>query len=56
MKLTKKAQKLRADAEARLEKARAAIRDYHARKEAYPKKVITEHVEALMRLSDASRG
>ena len=55
MKVTKKAQKLRADAEARLAKARAAIADYHARKEAYPPKLITQHVQALMDLTDASR-
>lgn len=55
MKVTKKAQKLRADAEARLAKARAAVQEYYAKKEAYPPKVITEHVEALMDLTDASR-
>lgn len=55
MKLTKKAQKLRADAEARLAKARAAIAEYHAKKEAYPPKLISEMVRALMDVTDASR-
>ena len=54
-KLSERARRIRAEAQARLDKARETVREYHAKREPYPKPVIAEHVRALSLYTDAMR-